>query len=501
MLTKPIGKVEESLTSLESYFLPFRNQILGIDKTFTSPYGEQKIVYTDWTASGRLYTPIENKMRDDFGPFVANTHTETSIMGTTMTHAYQKARTIIKEHVGANEQDVLLTCGSGMTGVINKFQRILGLKAPENLQSQLDLSKLIRPIVFITHMEHHSNQTTWLETIAEVVVIPCNKEGLFCLENFKKVLETYKDAPYKIASITSCSNVTGVKTPYYEVARLMHEQKGLCFVDFACSGPYMDIDMHPVDQPEAYLDAIFLSPHKFLGGPGSSGALVFNSQLYKNTIPDNPGGGTVAWTNPWGGHKYIDDIESREDGGTPGFLQAIRISLAVRLKEKMGVDKMMAREEELNSILFSALESLPQIKILAGNHKNRLGVFSFTIEGLHHDLAVKILNDRYGIQSRGGCSCAGTYGHYLFDIDQPTSNELIDKIFKGEFHLKPGWVRVSIHPTTTDAEAKFVCNAIKEVAENGQEWAKEYEAYGSTFHHISEDKKVTSACQDNWFEF
>ena len=501
MLIKPIGKVDKSVTSLESYFTPFRNNILGIDKTFISPYGQQKIVYTDWTASGRLYTPIENKMRDDFGPFVANTHTETSIMGTTMTHAYKKARTIIKEHVGADENDVLLTCGSGMTGVINKFQRILGLKAPENLQAQLDLDTLERPVVFVTHMEHHSNQTSWLETIAEVVVIPCNEVGLFCLESFKKVLDTYKDSPYKIASITSCSNVTGIKTPYYEVARLMHEQNGLCFVDFACSGPYIDINMHPVDQPNAYLDAIFLSPHKFLGGPGSSGALVFNSKLYKNAIPDNPGGGTVAWTNPWGGHKYIDDIETREDGGTPGFLQAIRISLAVRLKEKMGVENMMAREEELLAILFSSLENHPKIKILAGDHKDRLGVLSFVIKELHHDLAVKMLNDRYGIQSRGGCSCAGTYGHYLFDIDQPTSDTIIGKIYQGEFSLKPGWVRISIHPTTTNDEANFVCNAIKEIAENGQNWAKEYLTHGATYHHISEDKEVTSACQENWFEF
>ncbi len=501
MFIKSIGKVEQSVTSLESYFEPFRNQILGIDKTFTSPYGEQKIVYTDWTASGRLYTPIENKMRDDFGPFVANTHTETSIMGTTMTHAYQKARTIIKEHVGADKNDVLLTCGSGMTGVINKFQRILGLKAPENLQSQLDLSKQERPVVFITHMEHHSNQTSWLETIAEVVVIPCNEVGLFCLENFKKTLDSYKDAPYKIASITSCSNVTGIKTPYYEVARLMHEQNGLCFVDFACSGPYIDIDMHPADQPDSYLDAIFLSPHKFLGGPGSSGVLVFNNKLYKNDIPDNPGGGTVAWTNPWGGHKYIDDIETREDGGTPGFLQAIRISLAIRLKEKMGVDKMMAREAELLSILFSELEDNPKIKILAGDHKDRLGVFSFTIEGIHHDLVVKILNDRYGIQSRGGCSCAGTYGHYLFDIDQPTSDGLIDKIFSGEFSLKPGWIRASIHPTTTTDEAYFLCNAIKEVAENAQVWAKDYIIQGTTYRHVSEGKELSSACNESWFEF
>ena len=342
-------------TELELYFESFRKNILGIDQTFESPYGLKTVVYADWTASGRLYGPIEEKMTFKFGPFVANTHTETSVTGTTMTQAYHQARTIIKKHVNANEDDILLNCGSGMTGVVNKFQRILGLKIPESVVDRVTISEEERPVVFVSHMEHHSNQTSWLETIAKVVVIPCNEVGLFCIENLKTTLEKYKNWPIKIASITSCSNVTGIKTPYYEVAKLMHQNNGLCFVDFACSAPYIDIDMHPKD-PEAYLDAIFLSPHKFLGGPGSSGVLVFNKKLYKNSVPDNPGGGTVTWTNPWGGHKYVDNIEEREDGGTPGFLQAIRVSLAMKLKEKMGVSNILKREHELLDIFFERIK-------------------------------------------------------------------------------------------------------------------------------------------------
>jgi selenocysteine lyase/cysteine desulfurase len=332
-------------TKLEHYFQQFRRNIIGIDQGFETPFGRKKIVYTDWTASGRLYRPIEEKLMNDFGPFVANTHTETTISGTAMTMAYHEAKRIIKHHVNANDNDVLINTGTGMTGVVNKFQRILGLKIPENIREFTNVPKELKPIVFISHMEHHSNQTSWIETMADVVVIPANDEGLFCLEELKAMLEKYKDRSFKIASITSCSNVTGIRTPYHEVAKIMHQNNGVCFVDFACSGPYVDIDMHPDD--ESYLDAIFFSPHKFLGGPGTSGVLIFNKNLYNNNVPDCPGGGTVSWTNPWGEHKYIDNIEDREDGGTPGFLQVIKTALAIQLKEQMGVKNILEREHEL----------------------------------------------------------------------------------------------------------------------------------------------------------
>ena len=265
-------------SELENYFQQFRKNIIGIDQEFISPYGKQKIIYTDWTASGRLYRPIEEKIMNELGPFVANTHTETTVSGTTMTMAYHKARHIIKHHVNANQGDVLIADGTGMTGVVNKFQRILGIRIPENLKAYTAIPNDKKPVVFISHMEHHSNQTSWLETIADVEVIPACAEGLFCIANLVHLLEKYKDRAIKIASITSCSNVTGIKTPYHEVAKLMHQNNGFCFVDFACSGPYVKIDMHPEDQ-ESYLDAIFFSPHKFLGGPGTSGILIFNSKF------------------------------------------------------------------------------------------------------------------------------------------------------------------------------------------------------------------------------
>jgi len=487
------------MESLEQYFQQFRNNIIGVDQTFKSPYGEQKLIYTDWTASGRMYRPIEEKLMNDFGPFIANTHTETSISGAAMTLAYHKARDIIKNHVNASENDVLITEGSGMTGVVNKFQRILGLKVLENLKEFTHVPEEMKPIVFVSHMEHHSNQTSWLETIADVEVIPCNEEGLVCVNTFEKVIKKHQHRKLKIASITACSNVTGIKTAYHEIATLIHKYNGLCFVDFACSAPYVDIDMHPKDK-DAYLDAIFFSPHKFLGGPGASGVLIFNKKLYKNLVPDNPGGGTVLFTDPWGNHDYINDIEIREDGGTPAFIQTIKVALSIQLKEKIGTVNIRKREDEINAVLFETLDAIPNVHVLAGRHKKRLGIFSFYIENVHYNLIVKLLNDRFGIQTRGGCSCAGTYGHFLLNIDKQESSSLEKKLREGCAFDKPGWVRLSIHPTITNAEISFICESLKAVCANIDEWSKDYvyDAIKNDYLHASV-KSIEAELVASWF--
>ena len=495
-----ISADKEKKVDLEAYFNKFRKNIVGVNQSFETPYGLKKMIYTDWTASGRLYRPIEEKLLNEFGPFVANTHTETTESGTAMTLAYHKAKALIKQHVNSNEDDVLITTGSGMTGVVNKFQRILGLKVPENLKAHIDIPEEMRPVVFITHMEHHSNQTSWLETIAKVEVIPPGPEGLFSLENLEKLLDEHKDYTIKIASITGGSNVTGIRTPYHDVAKLMHQHGGVCFVDFACAAPYVKIDMHPKDD-EAYLDAVFFSPHKFLGGPGTVGVLVFNKKLYKNMIPDCPGGGTVSWTNPWGEHKYIDNIEEREDGGTPAFLQTIKTALAIQLKEQMNVDKMLEREHQLVNYIFDELEDLENIHILAPQHRDRLGVISFYIDDLHYNLGVKLLNDKFGIQTRGGCSCAGTYGHYLLHVDYETSHELTQEISLGELTRKPGWIRMSIHPTTTTEEVFYVCESIKELAKNFKTWSNDYAYDKNTNEFLHKTfKSKSKSLINNWFK-
>ena len=470
--------------SLEKYFESFRNNIIGIDSFFKSPYGLQKIVYADWIASGRLYQPIEDKISNLFGPLVGNTHSESSETGKTMTNAYKLAHTIIKQHVNADDDDVIITTGFGMTSALAKFQRILGIRVPEKLLSSCHLPDEEKPVVFITHMEHHSNQTPWLESIADVVILEPDENLMVKTDSLAKEIVKYKNRKLKIGSFSACSNVTGIETPVYELAKIMHAHGGYCFVDFAASAPYATIDMHPED-PSKKLDAIYFSPHKFLGGPGSSGVLIFCKSLYKNRIPDHPGGGTVTWTNPWGEHAYFDDIEIREDGGTPGFIQAIKTSLSIKLKEKMKVENIRKRESELNSIAFEQLKKIPRLNILAENMTERLGVFSFYITGIHHNLIVKLLNDRYGIQMRGGCSCAGTYGHFLFGVDRGKSREITEKIDSGDLSLKPGWVRISIHPTTSNAELEYIFEALQSIVQNIEKWEKDYIFSPSTaeFNH------------------
>lgn len=487
---------------LEEYFKRFRENIIGIDKTFKSPYGEKKIVYTDWTASGRMYQPIEDAFIKNFYPFVANTHTETTQTGSSMTVAYHKAQEIIKKHVNASSNDVLITCDSGMTGAINKFQRILGLRLHEKFRGKISIPENERPIVFVTHMEHHSNQTSWLETIAEVVVINPTSDGLVDMNHLKQLLDNYKNRTIKIAAITSCSNVTGIFTPYHEIAAIMHQNNGLCFVDFACSAPYININMNPENVDEK-LDAIYFSPHKFLGGPGSSGVLIFDSKLYTNKVPDNPGGGTVEWTNPWGEHAYVSNIEAREDGGTPGFLQVIRTALSIQLKDNMGVENILKREHELIDKLWDELNAIPNLHILANNIKDRLSIISFYVDDLHYNLAVKLLNDKFGIQTRGGCSCAGTYGHYLLSVDKDFSHAITSEISCGILDKKPGWIRMSLHPTTSNAELDFVVNAIKQLCRNHMEWGRDYcyNAQTNEYTHVNENKEILYNEVKSWFNF
>ena len=487
--------------NLEQYFSQFRDKIVGVGQKFDGPYGEKEIIYADWTASGRLYSDIEDKMKNTFGPFVGNTHTETSITGTSMTIAYHNARDIIKKHMNANENDVFISTGNGMTGVVNKFQRILGLKVAENLKQYTDIPEDLRPVVFITHMEHHSNQTSWLETIARVEVIKATDNGLVDLEDLKLLLEKHKEKPLKIASVSACSNVTGIQPPVHDIAKIMHQNGGLCFADYACSAPYVDIDMHPNPDEDTCLDAVMISPHKFLGGPGTSGILVFTKDLYRNTVPDETGGGTVSWTNPWGEHKYHQNIEDREDGGTPGFLQAIRTALSVKLKEKMGTENIVAREHEILETVFKEFDTIKGLNLLANENRDRLGVISFYIDDMHYNFGVKILNDKYGIQVRGGCSCAGTYGHYLLNVTKDQSASITCEIDEGDLTHKPGWIRMSIHPTMTNKEVQFICDSIRDVAENHQEFVKDYDFDPQTNEFSYKGyERYEQEMVDKWFE-
>jgi selenocysteine lyase/cysteine desulfurase len=465
--------------SLEQYFNSFRNDTIGIDCTFQSPYGHMQLIYADWAASGRLYRPIESCITERFGPFMANTHTESTMTSTTMTRSYKEARNIIKRHVNAGEHDILLMTGAGMTAAINKLQRILGLRIPEWLISHLTLPEANRPVIFVSHMEHHSNQLSWSETIGDVVCIEPGDNGGVDPEKLELALLKYSHRKCKIGSFTACSNVTGISTPYYELARKMHAYGGICFVDFSASAPYVDMNMHP-SSPNERLDGIFFSPHKFLGGPGSSGVLIFDSELYKNQLPDHPGGGTVSWMNAWGEHQYYSDIETREDGGTPPILQTIRTALCITLKERMGYKQIIQREHDLTSYLMEELIQIPGIIVLESRSKERIGIVSFVALNIHYNLFTKLLNDRFGIQARGGCSCAGPYGHYLLHISTNTSTVITNQLDLNDQSNKPGWVRLSIHPTMTYREISLIIAAIRSILTNIGKWRLDYQYDPST---------------------
>jgi selenocysteine lyase/cysteine desulfurase len=498
------------MTELEKYFEQYRKNIVGIETEIDTPYGRKKLIYADWIASGRLYKPVEERLSVDIGPMVGNTHSESSATGKAMTDTYHRAQKIVKNHVNANDNDILIFTGAGMTSAIAKLQRILGLKIPEQSINYCaftkgefakckDIPNENRPVVFLTHTEHHSNHTSWFETLADVVVLEPSPDLTVNPDSLRKEIIKYKDRPLLIGSFSACSNVTGYMPPYYELARIMHEHNGYCFIDFAASAPYVDMDMHPADKMEQ-LDAIFFSPHKFLGGPGSAGVLIFNKQLYRNEIPDSPGGGTVKWTNSWGGYRYISDIEAKEDGGTPGFLQGIKAALVVSLKEKMNPGLIHLRELELIEIAFRELGDIKNLHILAPDIKERLGVFSFYADNIHHNLITRILNDRFGIQVRGGCSCAGTYGHFLLKVDFNQSKEITDKIDAGDLSMKPGWVRLSLHPTMTDNELHFITQAIKQTVENAPEWQRDYiyDKHTNEFNNAASHENINFD-YSNWF--
>ncbi len=488
------------MSDLEKHFENFKKRTIGHDLKINTPVAEVPMIYADWIASGRLYQPIEHKISEVFGPYVGNTHTETSETGTRMTNAYHCAQKLIKKHVNAGPDDIIITAGSGMTTVINKMHRIMGIKGNRFRSQGSYQTENDRPVVILSHMEHHSNHTSWFETDVDVVVLEPDENLLIDLSELKRQLEIYKDRNFKIGSFTACSNVTGIETPYYEMAKIMHEYGGVCFIDFACSAPYVDIDMHPANDEKKKLDAIFFSPHKFLGGPGSSGVMIFDRSLYNSPSPDNPGGGTVDWTNPWGEYKYIDDIEIREDGGTPGFLQAIRIALAIEVKNQMQTERIREREHELVKRAFAGFRSVKGLKILANNVEDRLGVFSVYFDHIHFNLVVKLMNDRFGIQVRGGCACAGTYGHYLLHVSHVQSREITELINHGDLSQKPGWVRISLHPTMTDSELETVVQALHQISKHAESWKKDY-IYNKTtneFRHVSEPEDKSGLVK-GWF--
>jgi selenocysteine lyase/cysteine desulfurase len=494
------GDVGESLVEL------VRRSVIGETEAVDTPFGPRRVVYADYTASGRSLSFVEDHLRSVVLPLYANTHTETSGTGRQTTRFREDAREIVAEAFGAGAEHAVLFTGTGSTGAIDKLIRVLGLRLPAELDERHGLSGHIpaedRPVVFIGPYEHHSNEIPWRETIADVITIPEDADGHVDLAALEAALLATADRPVRIGSFSAASNVTGILTDTRAVSVLLHRHGAWSFWDCAAAAPYVDVDMAPHrpgpdgDTSESHLDtkdAVFVSPHKLIGGPGTPGLLIARRELFTNRVPTVPGGGTVSYVNT-AEHRFLDDIEHREEGGTPDIVGAIRTGLVFQLKSAVGVPVIQAHEERAIRRAITAWAREPAIEVLGNPDADRLSIVSFVIRHgdgyLHHDLVVALLNDVFGIQARGGCSCAGPYGHRLLGIDLERSHAFEAAIVGGCEGIKPGWVRVNFTWFITDAVVDFIVEAVLLIARDGWRLLDHYDFDAQTGRWTHRDGRV-----------
>lgn len=462
--------------------------VIGAGAELETPEGRRPLRYFDYIATGRFHRAIEDELNTRVLPMMSNTHTETSWTGRYMTHLYEGAFRRIAAYLHAGPDDIVLPVGSGSTGAVNRLIQIMGLRVPSQLEDRYELSRLIpdadRPVIFRSQMEHHSNDITWRETIGESVYVGFDASGRVSPEHLDAQLQKCRARTFKIGTFSAASNVTGIRNDVHALARVLHRHGALAFFDYAAAGPYVPIDMHPVradgtPDPEAALDAVFLSMHKFLGGPRSPGLLIANRALFSNRVPAEPGGGTVLYTSPTE-HVYLSDTSHRETGGTPPIAGSIQAGLCFDLKHAIGTDRIHRVEHGYLRRALAEWTRNPSLEILGDLDTERLAVVSMIFKGLHYNFVVALLSDFFGIQVRGGCMCAGPYGHELLQIDPSVSQGIKRQLEMGRGGVKPGWVRVGFSPVTTEADFQVLLEGVEFVTSRGHEYLDRYQLSDET---------------------